>query len=32
LTGRPWFSSTSWEACQKNMYGLIVVPMTARMT
>jgi hypothetical protein len=25
LVSRPWFSSTSWEVCQKNMYGLMVV-------
>ena len=26
------FSSTSCEVCQKNMYGLMVVPMTPVMT
>ena len=29
---RPAFSSTSWEVCQKNIYGVMVVPMTAVMT
>jgi len=32
LAGRPASSSTSCEVCQKNMYGLMVVPMTPVMT
>jgi hypothetical protein len=32
LAFRPWFSSTSCEACQKNMYGVMVVPTTAVIT
>jgi len=29
---RSLFSSTSWEVCQKNMYGVMVVPRTAVIT